>query len=223
MGSKALKKVSSFVLPKLGAAGGFANGLINGQGVGGALKGGLRSGIEAAGSIAGAQLAGNIFPTTIGNVLGKSAGNALGSTIANTSIGSAIGSYAGNALGGSYADSIIPQDDMSTDQEAPTPFSPTRQAQLEAPNSLSGFSSLTPDQVSSNLATQGVYGGGLGPEEQGYFTNMINRKLVDDAGNVDSNLNDVSDIEKSYLSQLGLSGYGNPRDLLEALSKWKAQ
>lgn len=218
--SKSIKKVAGAVLPHLGAVGGAANGLIQGDGLKGALQGGLKSGLSAAGSIVGGNIGGSLFPGTIGSALGSSASNALGSTIANQGIGKIAGSFAGNALGNSVADSLIPLEEPETPKNSgPQPFSPTRQAQLDVPGSLSG---LEPDQASSNLATQGVYGGGLGPEEQSYFTNQINRRLVDDAGNLDSDLSEINPIEQAYLAQLGLGGYKDSRSLLEAMSKWKA-
>lgn len=223
--AKSLKKVSHLVLPHLGAVGGFADGLIQGQGIGGALKGGLRGGLEAAGSIVGGNIGGSILPSTFGSVLGKSAGNALGSTIANTSLGQTLGSFAGNAYGNSLSDTILGQQ-TPKNTNAPrvaaapeaAPFEPKQEAQLQLPNSLSGLSGFDQNQQSSNIATQGVYGGGNGQQEQDYFTNLINRRLVDESGQVDQNFNDINPIENSYLSQLGFGGYSNPSSLLEALN-----
>ncbi len=201
-------------------AGGLGGNAPNGGGIAGALRGALTAG-------AGSAIGGAIAPSlgnmgTVGGTLGSTASNALGSTIANTGISNILGGYAGNSIAGSLADSLFPS---QSDAEAPKPqaesaFSPSRQAQLDLPGSLAGYSSLTPDQQSSNLATQGVYGGGNGPQEQSYFQNLINRRLVDDSGNVDQNINDVSPIERSYLSQLGLGGSGNTSSILEAMSRW---
>lgn len=219
-----LKKVSHYVLPNLGFVGGAADGLVQGQGLGGALKEGLQSGAKAALQIGGSMVGGSILPGSIGEALGSTASNAIGSNLANTSIGGALGGAAGNAI----YDSLYPQqkDDSGGGGQiqtaaGPTPFSPAQQAQLTLPGSLSGFSDLSPEQQSSNLATQGVYGGGNGPDEQAYFQNLINRRLVDSSGNVDQNMSDVSPIEQSYLSQLGLGGAGSTSSILEAISKWK--
>lgn len=103
----------------------------------------------------------------------------------------------------------------------PAPFAPSRQAQKELPSSLQGFGSLSPDQQASNIATQGTFGTGLGPQEQDYFLNLVNRQLVDETGGV-QDLNTLNPIQNSYLSNLGLGGQSNSRNLLEAISKWKA-
>ncbi len=92
---------------------------------------------------------------------------------------------------------------------------------MEAPPSLSGLGQLTPAQRTSNIATKGVYGEGADTPEQKYFLNQINRRLVDESGNVDAGMDDISAIEQSYLQKLGLGGYGNTSNLLEAISKWK--
>lgn len=151
----------------------------------------------------------------LSSVVGQTANNAIGATVANANLGSAIGSYYGsNAMG----DMAAPKPTASA---APPAFSPTRQEEKEAPTSLTGLGSLTSDQLSSNIATQGVYGGGSGPQENDYFLNLVNRKLVDDSGNM-SDTSNLSPIEMSYLQKLGLGGYGDSRSLLEAISNYKA-
>lgn len=198
-----------------------------GSKVGSSISGSLtKSGIgtTAAGSIGSANKVG---PFSFGN-LGSTTANSIGNAVANTSIANAIGGYAGNSIAKSVSNSLFPQDPQDQEEDmgmvgAPkeTEFSPSRQAQLDTPASLTGFSSFTPEQQSSNLATQGVYGGGLGEQESNYFQNLINRRLIDDAGKVDSDLSEINPIESSYLSQLGLGGYSTPTSLLEALSKRK--
>lgn len=230
--SRAFKKIlkspiGKIALPIAGyaVAGPAGAALASGGGTvarGGSLKDALMS---AGTSYLGGQIGGSIIPGTVGSTLGRvglsSVGNALGSQVANASIGTALGSFAaGNAF--SQPTSSPDAARVAKKLEAPTPFSPSRQAQIDTPGSLSGIASLTPEQQASNIATQGVYGSGGGPEEQAYFTNLINRRLVDESGNVDENTGDVSPIEKSYLAQLGLGGYSNNKDLLEAISKWKA-
>lgn len=245
---KTIKKVASIAAPILGGAVGGPVGAAIGGAVSGGISGGGLKGVGL-GAIKG--YAGNVIGSSIGNSLsgslgkvgstsigsltskntmgpfsfgdiGSAAGNTIGNTLANTTIGQAAGSFAGNSIAGSLTDSLFPQDAENSEPGQPAPFSPSRQAQIDFGGNIPGFNSLTPDQQSSNLATQGVYGGGLGGEEQGYFLNQLNRKLVDDAGNVDQDLSEVSPIESSYLAQLGLGGYNNSRSLLEAISKWKA-
>ncbi len=124
--------------------------------------------------------------------------------------------YAANSL----MDGSEPKTAGATSLSGVTPFKATRAGQMEAPNGLA-MNGLTSDQQSSSLATQGAYGGGLGKDEQNYFLNLENRKLVDDGGNV-ADINTLSPIEHSYLQKLGLGGFGNSNDLLKAFSTWKA-
>lgn len=243
MGS-GVKKIASFAAPIVGGLfGGPA-----GAALGGAIGGGIRGkGLKGIALGAGTGYAGNVLGSSIGNSIGSSLGsvggsslgtaagnvvgpvsgasvfgtsNALTNALANTTVSKALGGVAGNYLASGFADSLDPQSqELESQSSGPAPFSPSRDAQMDMPSSLSSFGSLAPEQVSSNLATQGVYGGGNGPQETSYFENLINRKLVDDSGNPDSDLSEVSPIESSYLSQLGLGGYTDSKSLLEALSK----
>lgn len=103
-------------------------------------------------------------------------------------------------------------------------FTPERQPGLAPPASLANYtnSALSPDQTLSGIATKGVYGGGNGPEEQKYFLNLINNRLVDQTGHVANDMSGINPIENSYLSQLGLGGYQNPNDLLRGISNYAA-
>lgn len=199
----------------LGGLGSFA-----GNALGSALGGGLGTfgnpgsalGGEAGnaigpsfGSIGGAASSG------FGSLLGDATANSIGAGLANTSIGGALGSFAGNSLS---AGSPMPQA-----PSGPPAFHPSQQAQAALPSSLSDFSNLSPLQQSTNLATQGVYGGGLGPEEQQYFLNLENRRLVDSSGHT-SDQSSLSPIEGSYLSRLGLGGRPDTSSLLQAISQW---
>lgn len=105
---------------------------------------------------------------------------------------------------------------------APAPFQPKHEDNISLPGSLSGLSGLSSDQIGSNIATKGVYGGGEGPEENSYFANLINHKLISDSGQVSGDTSSISPIEGSYLNQLGLGGYSNPNDLLQSISKKRA-
>lgn len=230
---------ASFGMPQLGAVlGGAAGGATTGKG----LKG---IGIGAATGFAGNAI-GNALAPSISGALGKTGATALGrlgagniagplagsslslpsnaftNALANTTVSGALSKVAGNSIADSLGSSLMGgEEESAPTQSGPAPFVPGRDAQLELPSSLSSFGSLAPDQQSSSLATEGVYGGGLGQQEQDYFTNMLNRRLVDDTGQVDADLSEVSPIENSYLSQIGLGGYGDARSLLEALSKRK--
>lgn len=229
-------------LPTLGAS--AAQGLntyISGGNIGDSLK---SAGATYAGSEIGSQLIGDklgtigstigqsssnavgpAYNSTIGNIIGTNAGgyagNALSSSFAapllNSSIGSTLGAYAGNSL-------VQKADSPSTDGQTSelSSFSPKQEDQQDLPTSLNTLGGLTQDQQSTNLATQGVYGGGNGPQEQGYFENLINRRLVDPSGQT-SDLSNLKPIEQSYLQKLGFGGYGDTSSLLEALTKWKQQ
>lgn len=250
MGSKALKKIAKIAGPIVGGAVGGPAGAAVGGALGGAIGGGglkgalIGAGTGYAGNVLGSSIGssltsnlGKIGGTSLGSLssntlgpyaaggIGKIAGNSIGSAIANTTVGGALGGFAGNSIAGSVADSLGlgEQPEMSKPKtQTESPFAPSRNAQLDLPGSLTGLNGLDDVQQSTNLANQGVYGGGLGKDEQTYFTNLLNRRLVDDAGNVDSDLSEVNPIEQSYLSQIGLGGYQDSKSLLEALNKWKA-
>lgn len=239
MGDK-LKKIVSIAAPVVGGAVGGPPGAAIGGAVGGAAKGGgLKGALIGAGTgFAGNVIGNSIAPTITGSLAKAGASNTFTNSLANSSIGrmasnvigpatgasligNAAGGFAGNTIAEGLGESLFPTAEEESSPSAPAPYSPTRQAQLDLPGSLSGFSGLDESQLSSNIATQGVYGGGQGPQEEDFFTNMINRRLIDDAGNTDQDLSEINPIESSYLSQLGLGGYTDPRSLLEAISKRK--
>jgi hypothetical protein len=186
--------------------------------------------LSAGGSFVGSNLAGNIlgdklgtigsgFNSVLGNDLGSTAANAIGPTLANTTISSVLGGNVGSTLASSLAGTAK---NASPSGEGATPaFKPTQQSEMALPFSLQGLGGLTTQQQGSNIATKGVYGGGEGPDENSYFLNLINRRLVDPQGNV-GDMKNVSPIENSYLAQLGLGGSSNAKNLLQAISNWKA-
>ena len=186
----------------------------------GAVKGGT---LAYAGNALGSQIGSAIGASDIGSALGKagsigsSAANALPSAITNSSIGSALGNIAGNAMTAGRSAPI----GMEVGNGV-TPYHPKQESAQNTPPTLTGLAGLTDEQQSTNLATQGVYGGGNGPSEQGYFENLINRRLVDSGGKT-QDMSVLKPIEQSYLSKLGLGGYTDASSLLEALSKWKQQ
>lgn len=192
--------------------------------IGSSLKSGA---IHGALSYAGGAIGGSVFPTTVAEAL---PGNAFGSFVANTlpsSIGgAALGAIGGGYAGNSIADAISPsgvkgrQAVAAASAGQPTPFSPKQDNAAATPSSLQALGGLTPLQQATNVATGGVYGGQNGPDEKSYFTNLINRQLIDSGGKV-SNISTLNPIENSYLKQIGLGGYGNSSDLLQAISKFK--
>ncbi len=235
------KKVRSYALPIIGGIVGSAI-----PGVGTALGASLGSGLgsyaadrnvsKALLSAGGSYLGGNIASNVLGNaggtvigglesVLGPDLGSAIGQGLGSAAL-TPLSSIAGSQIGSNLASSLVPQKTANpvgqTPSAAAAAFKPTREVERSAPPSITGYGALNPQQMSSNLATQGVYGGGLGKEESDYFTNMINRRLITDEGAVDSDLSEINPIENSFLSQLGLTGK-TPSDLLQAISRYRQQ
>ena len=226
--------IGSAVLPGVGTALGAsissAGGAAIGSGIGSyAGNHDIKSALlSAGGSYLGGQLGNKFAPASSSGTVGSNVFNALPdgpisnfaqntllpASIANMGAGQVAGSYLGSQVGEGYGASM-------QEPAGPTPFSPSRQDQKDTPNSISGLGTLSPEQESTNLATQGVYGGGQGGQENDYFLNLINRRLVDDSGNVGS-MDTLKPIEMSYLQKLGLGGYGNSNSLLEAISQYHA-
>lgn len=216
----------------LPAASGLASGGYNysqNHDIGSALKTGAAAGAGSyiggniGGAIAGSS--GSTISSGLNTALGPDIGSFIGGGLGSLG-GTSLGSLAGGAIGSNLATSLIPQTSKNVNvgggSSSPAAFNASRAPAQDIPLSLKGtYGSLTDLQQGTNLATQGVYGGGNGPQESDYFTNIINRRLVDDTGKVDSDLNDIQPIESSYLSQLGLGGYSNAQSLLEMLSKRK--
>src|SRR6185369_9416216 len=197
--------------------------------VAGFMAGGPIGAAAAGGSYLGSNIGGAMFPSA-GNVggalntaMGGGAvsnliGNTLPAELANVGLGSALGGY----FGGNAASSLAPQKNANATGEGMTsaPFNPSQANAATLPLSLQTLGGLTSNQQATNIANKGVYGGGLGPEEQSYFLNLQNRKLVDPQGQVGS-MSSLQPIEQSYLQQLGLGGNSDPTSLLQAMSKWK--
>lgn len=204
IGSALKAGATSYISSKIGASlGDYAGNSLNLGTVGSNLGG-------------AANVENGIASTLGGAGVGQETANAIGGTIANKS----IGSLAGQAAANSYSEDLAaPPEPMAA--PGPAPFSASRQEQSALPGSLQGFGGLDVNQQATNIATQGVYGQGEGPQEASYFNNLINRRLVDESGKV-GDISSIQPIEQSYLQKLGLGGYSNSKDLLEAMSKWKA-
>lgn len=213
------------LLPSLGAAGGsYLGSQIGSSFLGdlGTVGGTIGTGADAIGGAGASNALGDFYAKNLaGTAIGGIAKNAL-----QTPISSIVGNYIGSNLGQSLTgakNTGTPVQQSSVGLPTTTPFTPTRASDEELSPSLqgAGFGALDPLQRASGLATQGVYGGGLGPQEQSYFTKLINRQLIEPTGNI-KGLEELNPIENSYLSQLGLGGAANSNSLLEMLSKWKA-
>lgn len=205
--------------------------LINGSSTyaktGNALRGALSAGGSYLGANIGQTLGGNLG--TVGGALDKfggGIGHLVGDTLGDVAphlgdvgIGSIIGGNVGNNIAQGLAGTSSAN---ASNSSAPTaaPFVPMQQAAMKPPSSFTDISNLTPQQQASNIATQGVYGGGEGPQENQYYLNLINRQLVDPNHNTKP-VGSLLPIEQSYLSQLGLGGYSNTNNLLQAIQTWQ--
>lgn len=226
----ALPIVGGIIGGPLGASAGLAAGVGPAIGAGiGSLAGG-GSPKEALLSGAGSFVGGNLFSGTGGTVgsalnkgLGQSLGQSVGSIIGPSNVGANLGQVLGSAFGSNLASSLVPQKTANPSGQTPSAvFKPKREAEKQSPASFNFPGSLSPLQMTSNIATQGVYGGGAGPEETDYFLNMMNRRLITDEGVLDRDLSEINPIENSFLSQLGLGGMSSSRNLLEAISRYRA-
>lgn len=194
------------------------------------LKGGSigQAAANGVGSYAGGQLGAGLFGSgnvqgpggTVGSAFGDlgSAGNYISqnlpASVAGAQLAGSLGSAAGSALGGGISDNLTGVgSSKGTGSPSITPGAWSTQSTM--PSSLSGYAGLSPGQVSSNIATQGVYGGGEGPQEQDYFLNLINSRLNGDANT------QLSPIEQSYLSQLGLGGSTSNQNLQSKLQAYQ--
>jgi len=233
--SSAFDTIASIAVPAIGTA-------IAGP-IGGAVASGLYSGIKsgdplkglaaAGGSYLGSSIGSGLTSSTVGTGLGLGGGvlSALPENILNTNLGGAVGGF----LGGGLAESLVGSDSGKISKTnvpqvaqiaSPAPilknpetgYKPTRMPQVSSGSLADSLSGLSPIQQVSGLATEGYYGSGLGKDEQNYWLNMVNRRLVDDSGTVDPDLQELLPIEQSYLSQLGIQG--RPVDILQGIEKY---
>ena len=201
-------------------------------GIGSALGSGLgslasgSSPLQALGNAAGSYFGGNLLGSA-GNVgpggtvasglggfgsLGSSVANMLPAELAGSSLSGIAGSYLGSNIGESVGTAL-----GGTPRQQSAPESPTAKSRRTDAGFLpSQFSGLSPDQQSTGLATQGVYGGGNGPDENQYFLNLINSRLSDS-----HNMGSLQPIESGYLSQLGLGGTQDPDELLRRIGQYQ--
>lgn len=218
---------------------GATQGIRTGMATGNPLAG-LTSGVGAG---AGAYVGSNLLGPTLGSLgggtsaasggatpgfLGAPLAKAFGDTAlegpAQSAFGSATGgNLIGGAIGQGVGQSLTDpmklgiQGGPSTGSPA---FAPSRSGDMQMPGDLSQYSGLNPNQQATNIATRGVYGQGNGPQDNQYFTNLINHQLIDPSGNVAGDNSSINPVESQYLSQIGLGGYGNPKDLLQKISNY---
>lgn len=87
------------------------------------------------------------------------------------------------------------------------PFNPTRPDALAMPSSLGAeFSSFSPEQQRSALATKGL-NQGLGGEEDAYYRNLIQRSLIGDGNQVQPGSPEqyLLPVESQYFSRKGFN------------------
>lgn len=95
------------------------------------------------------------------------------------------------------------------------PFDPRRPDALARPTSLSEYSSFTPEQERSALATRGI-NQGLGKDEDAYYRNLIQRSLIGDNNQPAADTNTLLPVESQYFSRQGINTSGI-MDFLRAL------
>lgn len=141
-------------------------------------------------------MAGGLFKS-VGKALGGGGGGLLGFL---GPVGQILGAV-------STAQSLFSKE-KSPRQESPPPaqakpFSPSRPEEAQRPDSLSEFGTFTPEQQRSALATKGL-NTGLGSDEESYYRNLIQRSLIGDGNQVQTdNPNFLLPVESQYFSRQG--------------------
>ena len=134
------------------------------------------------------------------------------------SIGSVLGPVASIAGAVQGAQGLFGGKQKATGPVSPAqaaPFNPTRPNALTRPGSLSEYSSFTPEQERSALATKGL-NQGLGKDEDSYYRNLIQRSLIGDNNQPAADTNTLLPVESQYFSQQGMNTSGI-MDFLKAL------
>lgn len=216
------KKIVRFVAPIVGGALGGPVGAAIGSAAGSLASGGnpLQALAAGAGSYLGGQFLGGTGGPTVGGALQKAGlsglAEALPGSVASANVQGALGSFIGSDMAESMT---APAPKSGKSSSAPSVFSPSSPGFMEAPTAELGM--LSPEQATASIATRGLYGGGSGPQEQGYFANLLQRRLYD-AGNFDSPYS-LNPVEEQYLRQgMGLSFGQDTRSLLQALQTRRA-
>lgn len=223
------KKIARFIAPIAGAALAGPLGISAGLGAAaGSAAGTLASGgnplqalASGIGSYAGGQLLGGAAGPagTVGASLQKAGlsglAEALPGAVSTANVQGALGSFMGSNMG----ESLAAPAPKAPQAAGPSVFSPSAPGSMDAPTTELGM--LSPEQATASIATRGLYGGGAGPQEQGYFANLLQRRLFDQ-GNFDSPYS-LNPVEEQYLRQgMGLSFGQDTRSLLQALQTRRA-
>lgn len=215
--------------------GGLAGGPVGaaiGSGLGTVATGGTpqQALLGAAGGLAGgALLGGALGPAgTVASSLGSVGLGGVAQALPASLAGSSVSGLAGQALGQQLGQSLATEPERRasgvlptaiTGQQTAEPFNPQRPASMALPSSLSDLGGLSDIQQSTAIATKGVEGGGVGGEGQNYFLNLLQRRLVDQGGNL-AGYEQVNPIEEQFLQQrMGFQFSPNTRSLLEAIAR----
>ena len=200
--------------PALSAAAGAYLGSRDGGGVLGGITGaagGYFGGAAAKGALSGFA---GIGPGMAGGFGGALTGAAGGLSSAAGYLGGALGLSGGtvgnasNILGalgmfGTPSGSIGNQKQALAGQKTEIPFKAKRPDEMARPANLNAMAGFSPEQERSALATQGM-NGGLGGQEQSYYDNLVQRALIADGGQINTeNPNSLLPIESSYYSRRG--------------------
>jgi hypothetical protein len=202
--------------PAIGAALGAGLGAAKGGGIPGALMGaagGYFGGSGLNGALSG--VAGLPAGSTIGNMVGagiKGFSSGMGQASANLGgmlgLGADTVGSAGKLMGAmSLANGIMSpakQSQPTSTMSNPASYSPKRPGEMARPMSLSEYSSFSPEQERSALATRGL-NTGLGSEENSYYRNLLQRALIGERNRVDrTNTSFLLPIESSYFAKQGV-------------------
>jgi hypothetical protein len=87
------------------------------------------------------------------------------------------------------------------------PFKPEKPAPVARPIGLSEYSSFTPEQERSSLATKGL-NQGLGKDENAYYKNLVQRSLIGDDNTPAPDTNSLLPVESQYFSRQGMNTSG---------------
>jgi hypothetical protein len=90
------------------------------------------------------------------------------------------------------------------------------------PQNLNDYAGLSDIQQRSGLATRATQGEGLDDEGKKYYLNLLQRKLMDDQGNISNdNFQGVLPVERNYLQSIGLP-IGSGEDFMGGLARYYA-
>lgn len=210
----------------LGAAAGAAYGnYITGSSPSDSLQAGALAGV---GNYVGGQLTDGFVGSDLSSLgsVGNSVatgiadyGGSIGGQLLASNTGAIIGSVAPSFLGASGAQQQPTElysytDPASQALQKELSFKPVRPSEQDTPDFLSGLTNL---QKRSNIAAQGVFGGGVEQDTQKYYDNLLQRNLISDTGRVED-INGLLPVETQYLQKRG-APIGSSLDLLRYLQQ----